>query len=98
MKQKIFTVLDSKAMAYLPPFFLPNEAVAKRIFGDMVTDITHQFGKHPEDFSMYYLGEFDDQSSIISEAKNAPVLVSTGLMTKAERDQFELELVPGENV
>ncbi len=91
MKQKMFTVLDTKAMAYLPPFFLPNEAVAKRVFGDMATDQTHQFGKHPEDFSMYYLGEFEDMTSVVEIDKKAPVLIATGLMIKAERDKFELE-------
>ncbi len=91
MKQKMFTVLDTKAMAYLPPFFLPNEAVAKRVFGDMATDQTHQFGKHPEDFSMYYLGEFEDMTSVVEIDKKAPVLIETGLMIKAERDKFELE-------
>ncbi len=91
MRQIIFTVLDTKAMAYLPPFFLPNEAVAKRVFGDMATDITHQFGKHPEDFTLYKLGEFEDCTAEIFQDKKAPVLVTTGLMIKGERDQYDLE-------
>ncbi len=85
MKLKIFTVYDTKALAYLPPFFLPNELMAKRVFGDMADDITHQFGKHPEDYSLYEMGEFDDGTAGFEISKKAPALLITGLMAVAER-------------
>ncbi len=85
MKLKIFTVYDTKAMAYLPPFFLPNELMAKRVFGDMADDVTHQFGKHPEDYSLYEMGNFDDANAKFEISEKAPVLIITGLMAAAER-------------
>lgn len=56
----IFSVYDSKAVAFLPPFYLPNHALAKRVFSDCANDESHQFAKHPEDFSLFCLGIFDD--------------------------------------
>lgn len=56
---KCFAVFDVKAGAFLPPFFLPETPVAVRVFGDCVNDSQHQFGKHPEDYSLFLLGEFD---------------------------------------
>lgn len=65
MKQIIFAIHDGKAMAYLPPFFLHSEGMAKRSFGDCIADENHQFGKHPEDYTLFKIGEFDDARGVI---------------------------------
>lgn len=62
MKLKIFSVYDSKAQAFLPPFFLPNEEMAKRTFADCVNSPSHQFGINPADYTLFALGEFDDNA------------------------------------
>ena len=77
MKQKIFTIYDSKAGAYLTPFFLHNEAMAIRIFQDCVNDIKHQFGKHPEDYTMFSVGSWDDEKTKF--LTNNPVAMATGI-------------------
>jgi hypothetical protein len=58
----IFTVKDSKAEAYLQPFFVHNEAVALRIITNLVEDDGHQFGKNPEDYSLWFLGKYDEST------------------------------------
>lgn len=63
MIQKIFSVYDQKAEAYLPPFYLPNRAMAVRTFTDCVNSKDHQFGKHPQDYILVELGEWDDTSA-----------------------------------
>ena len=63
MNQKIFTIFDSKAKAYLTPFFLHEDGMALRIFGDCVNDITHQFGKHPEDYTLFSIGSWSDEKA-----------------------------------
>jgi hypothetical protein len=65
MNLKMFTVRDSKAEAYLTPFFLPNRGMAARVFGDCVGDRNHQFARHPEDHSLFELGDFDDVTGAI---------------------------------
>jgi len=63
MIQRVFTVYDSKAEAYLPPFYQPTVGQALRLFGDMCTDETHQFYRHPEDFTLFALGEYNDEKA-----------------------------------
>lgn len=60
MIQKIFTVFDQKAKAYLPPWFMGQVGQATRVFGDCCSSLDHQFGVHPEDYELYEIGEFDD--------------------------------------
>lgn len=61
MKLKVIAVRDSPADAYMPPSFVHNTGQAIREFGDICKDPNHQFSKHPEDYELFYLGEWDDQ-------------------------------------
>lgn len=58
-----FTIYDTKAEAYLPPFILPTRAMAIRIFTDCCNDDGHAFGKHPHDYTLFQCGTFDDNTA-----------------------------------
>lgn len=56
------SVFDAAADAYARPMFVPSRGLAVRSFTDEVNraspdNIMHQ---HPEDFSLFCLGTFDD--------------------------------------
>jgi hypothetical protein len=61
MIHKVFSIRDSAADAYLPPFILPKSEMAKRIFGQCVNSDDHQFAKSPEDYTLFEIGTFDDE-------------------------------------
>lgn len=63
MIKQIFTVYDLKSEAYLQPFFLDTKGQAIRTFTDCANDQNHQFGRHPEDYSLFDLGEYDDNAA-----------------------------------
>lgn len=63
MNLQVFCVRDAKAEAYLPPFFLPKAAMALRTFTTCCNSDSHQFGEDPEDFTLWHLGEFDDETA-----------------------------------
>jgi len=62
----IYTIYDIKANAYLTPFFLPTDGMATRTFADCANDPQHQFGKHPEDYILWKIGNYDDAIGIIT--------------------------------
>lgn len=62
MNSQVFTIRDSKANAYLQPFFMPNEAVATRAMDNCLRDKGHAFYANPEDFALYILGDYDDET------------------------------------
>ncbi len=66
MIHKIYCIRDAKAEAYLPPFFLPQHGMATRVFTDMCNDTTHQFGAHPEDYTLWHIGQYDDSTGILT--------------------------------
>jgi len=63
----MFSVYDSKAGAYTQPFYAVNSRVAVRMFTELANDPKHTFGMHPEDFTLFELGSFDDQSGRIDQ-------------------------------
>lgn len=63
MIHRIFTIYDEKAKAYLPPFFLPESGMAIRTFADCINSDSHQFGKHPSDYTLFTLGGWDDTNA-----------------------------------
>lgn len=60
MIQRIFTVYDSKAEVYLPPFYFGAVGEAIRAFQDSARDEKHQFFRHAEDYTLFQIGEFDN--------------------------------------
>ncbi len=66
---ELYTIYDSKEEIYYQPFFLLNDAVALRQFGDMANEETSKISKHPEDYHLWCLGEWDE---ITGELKTYP--------------------------
>lgn len=62
MISKIYSVFDIKAASYAQPFFSQSHATAIRAFSGAVNDPGTMLNKHPEDFTLNYMGEFDDQT------------------------------------
>lgn len=78
MIHHIFTIYDQKAKAYLPPFYLPERGMAERTFSDCVNSNDHQFGAHPQDYTLFTIGLFDD-STAESTIYDAPVMLGNGV-------------------
>lgn len=77
MIYQVFSVKDSKAAAFALPFFLPRMEVALRSFRDAVRNPEHDMHKHPEDYALYCLGEFNDETGELLKVE--PVLVARAL-------------------
>lgn len=75
---RIFSVYDKKAAAYAHLSFYHQKGQAIRAFEDAVNDPQSPFNKHPEDFSLFHLGEWNDITGVITPLLN-PVFVEEAL-------------------
>lgn len=82
MKLNIYTVFDSAANAYLPPFTTSADGLARRAFSDSINDPNHHFHNHPMDYTLYNIGEFDDSCGLIKPAD--PITLGNGIEYKSE--------------
>lgn len=69
MRLHMFAVFDSKVGVYASPFFCRSKGEALRSFEDACGDKGLPFGKHPGDYRLWYLGEFDDNTGVIYAAE-----------------------------
>lgn len=63
---KFFTLFDSKAGYYLPPFLARSEAEAKRIVANIV-DSNRELApsKYPADFTLFCIGAYNDETGML---------------------------------
>lgn len=66
MIQLVYSVFDSKARVFCKPFFVPTAEVAVRAFKGAANDGTHEMGRHGEDFTLFQVGEFDDERGVLT--------------------------------
>ena len=67
MKKIYYAVYDRKAEIFSQPFLEIKDGTAIRAIQDIViNNKDHAFAKHPSDFSLHRLGEFDEMSGVIS--------------------------------
>lgn len=63
MLHSLFCVFDSKVGAFMSPFFMRSKNEAIRSFIDVVNDGKSSISLHPEDYSLFFCGVFDDEDA-----------------------------------
>jgi len=80
MKQEILSAYDSKAAVFCTPFFAPLVAIALRAFAGAVNKPGSTIYDHPEDFTLYHMGEFEDSTGEFTMKKQpVPLAVAASL-------------------
>lgn len=78
MRYKVMAIRDRAADVYGQPFFMATVAMGIRAFTDEVNrgDTNSNICKHPDDFDLYLLGDFDDGSGVFE--CSAPTQLAVG--------------------
>lgn len=72
------SVFDAKAEAFMQPVFVQAKGQAIRSFSDAINDASTNFGKHPEDYTLFVVGEWDELDGTLYPAP-APECIVTGI-------------------
>jgi len=62
---KVFSIRDAKAEIFNPPFFKKTHGEAERDFHQLCKDDKSMPAQYPEDYDLYYVGTYDDQTGLI---------------------------------
>lgn len=79
---RYYTVYDSKAEKYLPPFQAATPAAATRALSAAIRDSSHDFHKFAEDYSLFEIALWDEDSGLIT-AYDAPKHIVNAWTIKA---------------
>jgi len=88
MLLKAYAIYDRKGLIYNAPFFAPAVGHATRSFADLANDTNTMVGRHPADFTLYYVGAYDDQSGLLIPVTALEHIVDAQTLVKEQPDLF----------
>lgn len=82
MRLIAFSVFDVKADAFSAPFWKQTIGQAMRDFGDLANDRNTTVGRHPEDFKLVQIGEFEDSDGRLLPSEHRSLGFAADLVEK----------------
>ncbi len=70
MKVQLYAIFDTCSGIYEKPFFSTADDLVRREFQDVATTPDHQINKHPEHYSLWRLGNFDNNTGKVVDEAN----------------------------
>ncbi len=70
MKAQIYAIFDTCSGIYEKPFFHTADDAVKREFQDVVNTVDHPINRHPEHYSVWRLGNFDNLTGDVVDEAN----------------------------
>lgn len=83
MKQKILAVHDRAINAYMQPFFTPALGAGVRAFQDEINNEQSPMHKHPDDYDLYHLGEFDTETGNFTSITPTQIAIGKQLTNRS---------------
>lgn len=65
MQLKVYSIRDRKTEVYNTPFFQKSHGEAERSFTSMSMDTKSTINMYPEDYDLYYIGEYDTDKGLL---------------------------------
>lgn len=91
---KMYTIHDIVANVHRSPMFLRSDGEAVRLFDRVVNDPQTDVSKYPNDYHLYYCGDFDDQSARLTPVDVVVLLAKGGDFKKHGAYQADVEDLP----
>ncbi len=95
MKVQCYAIFDTCSGIYEKPFFSTADALVKRQFQDVAVDAKSPIAAHPEHYSLWRLGMFDDNTGKITDEQNECLWQAVEAISDAQQinDKAQLDLV-----
>lgn len=81
-----YVIFDQKALTYSQPMFAVSDGSMIRSFADRVNEGGNEFSRHPEDYDLFRIGEYDDVVGVIT-------MLKTGALPLGKATQYVLQNV-----
>ncbi|QCQ84743.1 nonstructural protein [Blackfly microvirus SF02] len=83
-----YSLHDQKALNYSPPFFCNAHGQAVRMVMDLVGDPNTMPGRHPADFVLYCVGQWDDVAGILLPAEHREHITDALALVPTKRTDY----------
>jgi hypothetical protein len=83
MIHELIAIYDLKAQLYGKPVCVVSDASAIRSFGDAVNDPQTEYNKHPEDYILFNIGQYDDSTGNFEQSTPTELAKALALKERA---------------
>ncbi len=97
MKVQLYAVFDQCAGIYEKPIFSTADDVVKREFQDIATSEDHAFAKHPEHYSLWRLGNFNNENGQLIDEDNECLWTAIEAISQYQQVQSKQQDLLAEN-
>lgn len=82
----MYAIHDTTAKSWAAPFFQRTDVAAIRAMAAAVNteDRNNQLFTNPEDFNLYHVGTFNEETGTVSADSDMPKLIVNGIKLKKE--------------
>lgn len=99
MRLNVYAIFDSASGIYDRPWCAHSDQAAIRSFTDVAQDAEHPIGKHPEDFTLFRIGTWeDDAGAIVGEAPTKVINGAEAYAAVRNVEPGSLQKAPGEKI
>jgi len=88
MNYKVFAIKDKALDSYSAPFTQATIEAGLRMWRDLVLfgQDDNRYKRSPEDFTLYMLGEFNDETGELIEAVNVRIASATEVLSEINKE------------
>ncbi len=95
MKAQCYAIYDTCSGIYEKPFFSTADALVKREFEDIAVSADHPISKHPEHYSLWRLGNFDNLTGKINDEQNECLIQAVEAISQSQQVASIGDYAPG---
>lgn len=86
MQVKMYSIRDAKGEIFNPPFYKGTHGEAERDFDKLCRDEKSMPYQYPEDYDLYYLGIYDDQTGRIESLATPQHIVKAAVVRDRQKN------------
>ncbi len=85
MKVQCYAIFDTCSGIYEKPFFSKTDDMVRREFQDVAIAADHPINKHPEHYSLWRLGNFNNENGEINNEINECLWTAVEAMSQSQQ-------------
>jgi len=82
---RVYAIYDQATEMFMQPMFQPTEQAMLRLFMRIVLDRETEISQHPKHFTLFRIGEYDNNSGALKADKRA-IITAVEMQAIAYRD------------
>lgn len=98
MKHNTYSIFDQASGLYSHPSYEQSDRTAMRTFGNIAANAEHPIGQHPEDYTLFRVGMFDDNTGELKNEVNESLCTALECLAKSKNpdrnaiEQLDLDI------